>query len=61
MNIEFGYKDINLIPKRCVVSSREECDTSVVFGPRKFAMPVLPANMKSVVDENTCEFLTRKN
>jgi GMP reductase len=59
--MEMGYKDINLIPRKCIVDSRQECDTSVVFGNRTFSMPVYPANMKSVVDENTCEFLAKNN
>ena len=58
--MEIGYKDINLIPRKCIVSSREECDTSITFGSRRFAMPVFPANMKSVVNEKTCEFLASK-
>jgi GMP reductase len=58
---ELGYKDINLIPRRCIVSSRRECDTSFVLGSRKFIMPVFPANMKSVVDEDTCVYLAKNN
>jgi GMP reductase len=54
------YRDITLPPQKCLVSSREDCDTSVQFGPYKFAMPVYPANMKSVVDEKTCEYLASK-
>lgn len=59
-DLEIGYKDINLIPRKCVVESREECDTSVMFGGKKFTMPILPANMKSVVDEITCEYLASR-
>jgi GMP reductase len=34
-----------------------ECDPSVEFGPRRFALPVVPANMKTVVDEPIVEWL----
>lgn len=53
---EYNYSDIYLVPNRCVVDSRGECDTSVVFGGRKFIVPVVAANMKTVVNEKTCEF-----
>ena len=29
---KFDYEDINLIPKKCIVDSRSECDTSVRLG-----------------------------
>jgi GMP reductase len=63
MNIEreYNYSDIYLIPNKCVVDSRSECDTSVLFGKRRFDVPVMPANMPAVVNENTCEYLARQN
>lgn len=47
----FDYEDIQLIPNRCIVSSRSECDTSIKFGPRTFKIPVVPANMQTVINE----------
>ncbi|WP_047980330.1 GMP reductase [Ornithinibacillus contaminans] len=47
----FDYEDIQLIPAKCVVNSRSECDTSVMFGGRKFKLPVVPANMQTIIDE----------
>ena len=47
----FDYDNILLLPRQCRVDSRAECDTSVQFGPRRFKLPVVPANMKTVVDE----------
>lgn len=47
----FDYEDIQLIPNKAIVSSRSECDTSIKFGNRTFKMPVVPANMQTVVDE----------
>jgi GMP reductase len=52
-----SYQDVYLVPNKCIVDSRSECDISVDFGGRKFKLPVYPANMKSVVDYNTCKFL----
>ena len=53
----FDYDNILLLPRKCRVDSRSECDTSVQFGPRRFKLPVVPANMKTVVDEPITEFL----
>jgi GMP reductase len=53
----FDYDNILLLPRKCRVESRSECDTSVEFGPRRFKLPVVPANMKTVVDENITEWL----
>jgi len=57
----FDYENIRLIPKKGIVRSRAECDTSVKFGNFIFDLPVYPANMKSVVDKDTCIFLAEKN
>ncbi|MFA5599317.1 MAG: GMP reductase [Phenylobacterium sp.] len=56
-----SYADINLLPNKCIVDSRKECDTSVQFGPMKFDMPVYASNMKSVVNEDTCIFFAKNN
>lgn len=47
----FDYEDIQLIPNKCIVKSRSECDTTVTFGPRTFKIPVVPANMQTVINE----------
>jgi GMP reductase len=53
----FDYDNILLLPRKCRVQSRSECDPTVQFGPRRFKLPVVPANMKTVVDEPITEFL----
>jgi GMP reductase len=53
----FDYENILLLPRRCIVESRRECDPSVEFGPRRFKIPVVPANMRTVIDDNICEYL----
>lgn len=47
----FDYEDIQLIPAKGIVESRSQCDTSVEFGNRRFKLPVVPANMQTVIDE----------
>ncbi|MBK7532076.1 GMP reductase [Piscinibacter sp.] len=53
----FDYDNILLLPRKCRVESRSECDPSIEFGPHRFKLPVVPANMKTVVDEPITEWL----
>ncbi|CAN5815201.1 GMP reductase [soil metagenome] len=53
----FDYDNILLLPRKCRVESRSECDASVQFGERRFELPVVPANMKTVVDVPITEWL----
>lgn len=53
----FDYDQVLLLPRQCRVSSRSQCDASVEFGGRRFRLPVVPSNMKTVVDENICRWL----
>jgi len=56
----FDYDNILLLPRKCRVQSRAECDASAELGGRRFKLPVVPANMKTVVDENICAWLARQ-
>ncbi|UOQ47004.1 GMP reductase [Gracilibacillus caseinilyticus] len=53
----FDYEDIQLIPAKCIVNSRSECDTSIQFGKHTFRLPVVPANMQTIIDENIALYL----
>ncbi|MBX3607682.1 MAG: GMP reductase [Piscinibacter sp.] len=53
----FDYDNILLLPRKCRVDSRADCDASVEFGGRRFNLPVVPANMKTVVDAPITEWL----
>jgi GMP reductase len=53
----FDYDNVLLLPRKCRVDSRSECDPSAEFGGRSFKLPVVPANMKTVVDEPITEWL----
>jgi len=56
--MRFNFDDINLIPKKCIVDSRSECDTSVNLGKHKFRLPIVPANMECVLDTKLARKLT---
>jgi GMP reductase len=53
----FDYDNILLLPRKCRVESRSECDPSLEFGGRRFQLPVVPANMKTVLDEPIAQWL----
>ena len=55
----FDYDNILLLPRKCRVESRSECDASVELGGRSFRIPVVPANMKTVVDESICTWMAQ--
>ncbi|HSI66510.1 MAG TPA: GMP reductase, partial [Planococcus sp. (in: firmicutes)] len=55
------YEDIQLVPAKAIVNSRSECDTSVEFGGRRFKLPVVPANMQTIIDENIALFLAEND
>ena len=53
----FDYEDIQLIPNKCIISSRSEADTQVSLGNYTFRLPVVPANMQTIIDEEIAEQL----
>ena len=53
----FDYDNILLLPRKCRVDSRSECDTSMTLGAHRFKLPVVPANMKTVIDEPIARWL----
>ena len=55
----FDYDNVLLLPRKCRVESRSECDASVELGGRSFRIPVVPANMKTVLNESICEWLAK--
>lgn len=57
----FNYEHMNLIPKKSFVDSRSECDTHISFGTRIFKLPVVPANMECVINEELAIKLARNS
>jgi GMP reductase len=53
----FDYEDIQLIPNKCIIQSRAEADTTVTLGSHTFKIPVVPANMQTIIDEEVAEKL----
>jgi len=58
----FDYDNILLLPRKCRVESRSECDASVDLRWTTLPhCPVVPANMKTVVDETICRLAGQRN
>mgnify|MGYP000502908623 FL=1 len=55
----FDYDNVLLLPRKCRVESRSECDAGVELGGRTFRIPVVPSNMKTVVDEAICAWMAK--
>ena len=55
----FDYDNILLLPRKCRVESRSECDASIELGGRSFRIPVVPANMKTVVNVEISTWLAK--
>ena len=55
----FDYDNVLLLPRKCRVESRSECDAGIELGGRKFRIPVVPANMKTVVNVPICIWLAK--
>lgn len=56
----FDYEDIQLIPNKCIIESRSEADTSVELGGRRFKIPVVPANMATVINDDLAMKLAKE-
>jgi GMP reductase len=52
------YSDIVLIPSYTECESRSDCGTSVEICGKKYKLPVIPANMKAVISERHCEWMS---
>jgi GMP reductase len=55
----FDYDNVLLLPRKCRVESRSECDAGIELGGRKFRIPVVPANMKTVINVPLCIWLAK--
>jgi len=49
-----NFKDVILRPRKSIVSTRSECDTTAILGKHEFAVPVVAANMKSIITPEIC-------
>lgn len=56
----FDFEDVQLLPKRCVIDSRSNCKTTVNLGKYQFKIPIVPANMRTIIDEKLALALAKK-
>lgn len=56
----FDYDNVMLLPEECVVKSRSEIDVTTNLGGNIFTLPIIPANMSTIVNEETCEWLAER-
>ncbi len=52
------YSDVVLVPKLSTIESRGTIDVSCKFGNQLFNLPVVPANMKTVIDADLARSLS---
>lgn len=57
----FDYEDIQLVPAKCIIKSRKDADTSVKFGPKTFKVPVVPANMETVMNKDLAIWMAQND
>ena len=55
----FNFEHMNLVPRKCIVDSRSECNTSTFLGNFRWKLPVMPANMECVINEDIAERLAK--
>lgn len=56
--VALSYDDVYLVPKYSELQTRKLADTSIQLGKHKFKLPVVPSNMKTVIDENWAKWLS---
>lgn len=55
------YENISLIPKLGVLDSRSKADVGVDFFGKNFKLPIIPANMKAVINESLSKWLSEND
>ena len=60
MDIKLNYSDVYLVPSSTPskIKSRAELSTKVKFLGKEFRLPVVPANMSSVINEGIAHYLS---
>lgn len=60
MNRVFDFENITLLPNFSQVESRGDCDATCIFGGHRFKLPIVPANMESIIDVKLATELAKK-
>jgi GMP reductase len=55
------YKDICFLPRYSQLRSRKDAQVSVIFLGHQFRLPIIPSNMKCVIDESLAHWLSENN
>lgn len=55
------YSDISLVPNYSECYSRSDCSTSTFINGKKYRLPIIPANMKSVIDMSLARWMSDNN
>ena len=56
-----SYDTVVLRPKYSTLTSRSLADTSLVFGGKKFNLPVVPSNMRDVIGINNARWMSEND
>tara|TARA_B110000495_G_scaffold117712_1_gene102180 strand:- start:2384 stop:3385 length:1002 start_codon:yes stop_codon:yes gene_type:complete len=55
---QLKYEDICLVPNYSECYSRSDCSTRATIGGSEFKLPIIPANMKSVIDIHLAKWMS---
>lgn len=61
MNKAYKYSDISLIPNYSECLTRSNCDTSLELFGKRYKLPIIPANMKAVIDLNLSRWMSEND
>lgn len=56
----FDFENITLLPNFSQIESRSDCNTTCLFGGHRFKLPIVPANMESIIDVKLATELAKK-
>ena len=57
----YKYSDVCLVPRYSECHSRSDADTSIGIANDKFKLPIIPANMKSVINIDIAKWMSENN
>ena len=55
------YEDVCLLPNYSEVYSRVDCSTETTLCDKKFKLPIIPSNMKSVIDMHLARWMSEND
>lgn len=55
------YSDVALVPRYSTINSRSIIDTSTNIGNCKYKLPIIPANMKCVIDKQLAHWMSHNH